>query len=290
VIGKGEPFLSPAWAGELLDVIEERPHVLFTIATHGMRIDDRLAERIGRLGNLTLLVAVDGPEPLHDARRGAGSYRRVQESFARLRRHGVVFGFTCMVSSKSHRAVVSPEFLRAQAEAGCVVGIFSRYFPMSSRAVEELALAPAELADYRRAFDEAQARAALPLLDLDEVEEHSGCHSRAGRSVYIDGITGQVAPCLRVPFAPADCRVGASAGMRLADALAHPYFVAYREKSGGCPSWCGANLEGELVAVGRLLDEHHARPATLPAYEERSREAARPKRHLPVLRSESRRP
>jgi hypothetical protein len=287
IVGKGEPFLSPTWAGELLDVIAARPHVLFTLATHGMHIDERLAERMGRLGNLVLLVAVDGPEPLHDARRGRGSYRRVHDVFARLREHHVVFGFTCMVSAKSHRALTSLAFLREQAEAGCVLGVFSRYFPLASSDVAELALDPRALADYRRDFESVQIEAPLPLLDLDDVEQHTGCHSRAGESVYIDGITGQIAPCLRVPFAPADCRVDRREGLRLAGALAHDFFAEYRARSSGCPSWCGKKLDAELGAVGELLAEHGELPARLGAYQDRSREAARPPRRLPLLSTSS---
>lgn len=290
IIGKGEPFLSPTWAGELLSVIAARPHVLFTLATHGMHIDERLAERLGRLGNLVLLVAVDGPEPLHDARRGQGSYRRVHDVFARLRRHHAVFGFTCMVSAKSHAALTSADFLRAQAEAGCVLGIFSRYFPLASDKVSDLAMDAATLAAYRRDFEAAQIDAPLALLDLDDVEQHTGCHSRAGESVYIDGMSGQVSPCLRVPFAPAECRVDRAAGLRLADALSHDFFVQYRKRSGSCPTWCGSNLDAEIGAVGRLLDAQKpeaARPPRLDAYQDRSREAARPVRRLPLLTSDA---
>ncbi len=285
VIGKGEPFLSPAWANELLDVVEARPHVFFTVATHGMHIDDALAARMGKLGNLLVLVAIDGPETLHDARRGAGSYGRVHEALERMRRHGALFGFSCMVSAKSHAAVTSPDFVRAQASAGCVVGIYSRYFPLASGAVDELTLSPGALATYRRAFSAVETSLAIPLIDLDEVEQHSGCHSRAGESVYIDGITGQVAPCLRVPFAPQECRVDRRAGVGLADVLSHSYFVEYRRSTGNCPTWCGANLDGELGAVGRLLGDHGARPERLAAYQGRT-DPARPVRRLPVLSSE----
>jgi hypothetical protein len=288
IIGKGEPFLSPRWAKELLDVIEERPHTFFTLATHGMHIDDALAERLGRLGNLLLLIAVDGPEEMHDARRGAGSYRRVQAAMARLREHGALFGFSCMVSAKSHRALTSPEYLAAQEEAGCAVGIFSRYFPLASSGIQDLALGAEELLDYRQRFDALQSQRGMLLLDLDDVEQHTGCHSRAGESIYIDGITGQVSPCLRVPFAPVDCQLEpTSAPGRLAELLGHPYFVAYRDRSQRCPSWCGANLEEELQAVHALLDQHPAStpPRSITSYEGRARDAAR--RRLPLLPPEA---
>jgi hypothetical protein len=289
VIGKGEPFLSPAWANELLDVIEERSHVFFTIATHAMHIDERLAARIGRLGNLVLLVAIDGHEEIHDARRGRGSYAKVHAALERLRRHGAVYGFSCMVSAKSKDALTSREFVRAREESGCAIGIYSRYFPLASTSVDDLALDADALADYRTRFDRARDEARLTLLDLDDVEQHTGCHSRAGESIYIDGITGRVAPCLRVPFAPEDCTLEGDVRGRLAEVLSHPYFVAYRDRSKGasCPSWCGANLEAELGAVGALLDEHVTRPVRLGPYEARARDAARPRRRLPLLRPET---
>lgn len=278
VIGKGEPFLSPKWANDLLDVIEERSHVFFTIATHAMHIDDVLAERIGRLGNLVLLVAIDGDEAIHDARRGAGSYRRVHEALARLRKHHAVFGFSCMVSAKSLAALTSDAYVEARAESGAAIGIYSRYFPLTSGHVEELALDAESLAAYRRRFEAAREKASITLLDLDDVEQHTGCHSRAGESIYVDGMSGRVAPCLRVPFAPETCVLDGVPG-RLAEILAHAYFVAYRSRSTSCPSWCGANLEGELAEVGALLDAHVPR---LVAYEARARGTTQ-RRRLPLL-------
>lgn len=264
VVGKGEPFLSPTWANELLDVIAARPHVYFTIATHGMHIDDRLAERLGRLGNALVLVAIDGDEDVHEARRGSGSYARVQAALARLEANGAVFGFSCMVSKKSLEVLTSREVIDERARAGCVVGIYSRYFPLTGESQDALALSASELARYREGFEAVRADARVLLLDLDDVEQHTGCHSRAGESVYIDGITGRVAPCLRVPFAPPDCNVD----LGLAVALAHPYFTAYRARdASSCPSWCGANLGAELESVSTLLAEHQ--PPRLVQYRRR---------------------
>lgn len=281
LIGKGEPLLSPAWAGELLDVIEARPHALFTLATHGMHLTDALAERLGSLANVVVFVAVDGPEPLHDARRGEGSYRRVRAALASLRRHGAMFGYSCMVSAKSRAAVASREFVKAQEDAGCALGVYSRYFPLASDHVDALALDGPGLDAWRADFARARDAAQIPLLDLDEMEQHTGCHSRAGESVYIDGPRGRVAPCLRVPFAPDECRVDRREGLRLADVLAHPFFQGYRDGAAACPTWCGANLDGELRAVERLLDRHATSPARLYEYQDRAR-STRPVRRLPI--------
>jgi sulfatase maturation enzyme AslB (radical SAM superfamily) len=289
VIGKGEPFLSPSWTSELLTVIEQRPHVFFTIATHGMRIDDALAARLGKLGNTVLLISVDGPRDVHDARRGKGSYALVQAALGRLRAHGAVFGFSCMVSAKSYEGLTSPEFIAAREESGAAIGIYSRYFPLTGESQADLALDAHALQVYKERFERARNASTLTLLDLDDVEQHTGCHSRAGESIYVDGISGQVSPCLRVPFAPDDCGLfpdQVEEPGRLAKALSHRFFVEYRTREKSCPTWCGANLGAELRKVTALVAEHGPVPARLPVYEERSTTA--PKRRLNVLQPETR--
>ena len=252
-----------------------------------MHIDDALAARLGKLGNLVLLVAIDGPARLHDARRGAGSYERVHAALARLRKHGAVYGFSCMVSAKSFGELTSPAFLRAREESGCAIGIYSRYFPLTGDSLSDLAISGSTLTDYRARFEQARKSAALTILDLDDVEQHTGCHSRAGESIYIDGITGRVAPCLRVPFGPEECTLTADDELcaaprrQLSEILSHRFFTEYRTRDTTCPSWCGANLELELKKVARLLDavgpgvRVERSNERLPAYEERSREAVR---------------
>jgi sulfatase maturation enzyme AslB (radical SAM superfamily) len=288
IVGKGEPFLSPAWTRELLSVIQERPHVFFVIATHGMRIDDALASALGHLGNVFVLVSVDGPRMLHDARRGEGSYDRVQEALARLRAQNVAFGFSCMVSAKNYEGLTSRAFIADREASGASVGIFSRYFPLTGESLAELALDSETLSAYTQKFDSARRQSSVTLLDLDEVEQHTGCHSRAGESIYIDGITGQVSPCLRVPFAPKDCSLGdARIRGQLATALSHRFFMEYRSREKSCPSWCGANLPAELAKVNALVSEHGSPPARLSAYEIRSHEAQ--KRRLPLLTTEKQR-
>jgi hypothetical protein len=283
LIGKGEPFLSPSFAGELLDAIDARPHLLFTIVTHGLRITRPLAARLAALGNVIVLVSIDGPPAIHDARRGAGTYQRAMAGLSLLREHGVLFGYSTTVTALSHRAVVAESFVAELAAAGASVGMYTRYFALSPQAHDTLALSPPARAEYQAAFRRLRDQAPIPLLDLDDIEEHTGCHSRAGESIYIDGQSGAVKPCLRVPFAPPDCRIDRASGRRLAAVLAHPFFVRYRQRPGDCPSWCGADLPGELRAVEQQLHECGAEEARLAGYRERSAAAGRTRRHLHIL-------
>jgi hypothetical protein len=249
-----------------------------------MHITAAQAARLARLGNVLTLVSVDGPRAIHDARRGAGSHDRVMQALALLREHGALFGYSCMVSARSWQALSTERWVRELTAAGCAVGVHSRYFPLSPGRHDELALSPASLASYREAFDAVREVSEIPLLDLDDIEQHSGCHSRTGESVYIDGITGAVTPCLRVPFGPADCSVDRAAGRRLGAVLSHPFFVEYRARTGPCPSWCGADLAGELADVERLLGHHGGASPRLASYRDLSPSADTPpaRRRLPL--------
>jgi hypothetical protein len=274
VVGKGEPFLSPERGLELCAVVAARPHLLFTIATNGTCFSPELGRALAKLGNVLLLVSIDGPKAVHDARRGPGSFEAVSRALELMRAHRLLFGFSCMVSATNHRQVTEPAFVGAMARAGCAIGVFSRYFPLSPSHWQELLLTGESLASYRAAFERLRRQPELPLLDFDEVEAHTGCLARAGISVYLDGLTGQVAPCIRAPFAPPECRIDPERPGGLGRALGHPFFVGYRAGALG-PEECCARDHGQ--SLGRLADElarHGVSSARLAAYRARTLEAS----------------
>jgi hypothetical protein len=281
VVGCGEPFLSERRAGELIDVIAGRPYLMFSIATSGVHVTEPLAARLAGLGNVLLLVGVEGPREAHDARRGPGAFERALRALERLRRHRLLFGFSAMVSHRNLEAVASPGFVRAMADAGCALGVYSRYFPIVARGCDALRLTPADLARFEAALEGARALELLPLLDLDEAERNSGCRSRAGLSVFVDGVTGRVSPCLKVPFAPPGCGLDRARGVGLAQVLAHPFFAQYRDGGEARPVCCSLDPRAELDAVGGALERAGARDEALRAAAYRDR-WARPEPQTPA--------
>jgi len=269
VVGKGEPFLSVARGRELLALANERPHLLFVVATHGLSLAPLLGE-MSKLSNLLLLVSLDGPKEVHDARRGAGTYDRVLESMRRLREHDVPFGSSTMVSGAQWREATSEAFLTDIAERGALLAVLSRFFPLSSSSPEHLILTAEALAQIRARVERIRERSAIPILDLDEIEEHTGCRSRAGLSIHIDAATGAVSPCIRVPFAPKECAITPSGHKTLVDVLRHPYFAAYRAGAGRTLHWCGEDLAAELRSVQEQMTRHGERPFRLEQYRQRA--------------------
>jgi hypothetical protein len=271
IVGKGEPFQTRERAAGLVATVAARPHLLFVVGTNGRGIDTELADRLAALGNLLLLVSVDGDRVVHDARRGPGAHAGVQRAFAELRRAGALFGFSAMVSAGSLHAVSSPDLVREQARAGCVLGVYSPYFPLAARGWRELALDAAARRTWRVLLGEARAAAPIPLVDLDELEQQVGCRARAGISIYVDGVTGQVAPCLRVPFAPPDCRLDRARGIGLRHVLAHPFLAQYRSATTDASHvGCGQDLAAELTVVaGELARAGAGEVPRLEAYRHR---------------------
>ena len=270
VVGKGEPFLSRERGLDLCAVAAARPHLFFTIATNGTCFSPELARAFAELGNVLLLVSIDGPKALHDARRGPGSFEAAIRALELMRAHRLLFGFACMVSAANHRQVTDPAHVHAMAQAGCAIGVFSRYFPLSPSHWQELLLTGCSLADYRAAFARLRRAPALPLLDFDEVEEHTGCLARAGISIYLDGLTGQVEPCIRAPFAPPECRIDPARPGGLGRALGHPFFIDYRAGALG-PEDCCAHDHG--LSLCRLADDlarHGVSSPALAAYRART--------------------
>jgi|GEM_PF-5645708 sulfatase maturation enzyme AslB (radical SAM superfamily) len=265
IVGHGEPFASMEQAFELLEIVAARPHLMFTVITNGILMPDALARRIAELSNLLLFVSIDGPRELHDQRRGIGTHDKAMEAVRRLSGVSAPVGFSSTVTRLNRETVTSGDFVSDMAAAGCVLGGYSRYFPLSPEASKTLLLSREDIRRHVSAFEDLEESSPIPLMDLDEIEKHTGCRSRAGLTVYIDGLTGQVTPCIRSPFAPAACRVDRHGGGGLAQILAHPFFVHYRRETETCRPWCGENPVREFSAV----------EAELAAFGESAAEAAR---------------
>jgi len=94
VISGGEPFLYRSEGKDLLDVAEAHPDMYFLVYTNGSQIDKKTAARMGRLGNMTPAISVEGKMATTEARRGEGVFGKVMNAFGNLRTSGVPFGLS----------------------------------------------------------------------------------------------------------------------------------------------------------------------------------------------------
>jgi uncharacterized protein len=110
----GEPLvLDPAWYRHAIEVIEERMPsrvaVTHSIQTNAMLLDDDWCAFL-REGNVQIGVSVDGPAPLHDARRktrsGKGTLAATLRGIERLRESNIPFH---AITVLTHAALEFPD-------------------------------------------------------------------------------------------------------------------------------------------------------------------------------------
>ena len=229
VIGKGEPFYSQEDKDKLFALAKRHDDLNFAIFTNGMTLQESDAIKIKQVENIYPIVSLDGLGKINDARRGAGVYEQIMNSMNLMNRHGLIFGYCATAYQENYRHVLSPEFVNAMAEAGCKFGLYLRFLPLAKDAQVDMILTEHDEAEYDRLFEEVKTKVSIPLIDFDAFERWHGCRARRGSIIYIDGVTGKVAPCAKTPYAPPECNIYVNPHQnRLLEILRTDFFACYR--------------------------------------------------------------
>ncbi|MBM3237934.1 radical SAM protein [Candidatus Poribacteria bacterium] len=229
VIGKGEPFYSQDDKDKLFALAKRHDDLNFAIFTNGTTLQESDAVKIKKLENVYPIVSLDGLRKVNDARRGAGVYERVMSSMNLMNRHGLIFGYCATAYRGNYRHVLSPEFINTIAEAGCKFGLYLRFLPLAKDAQADMILSERDEVEYDILFEKVKAEVSIPLIDFHLFERWHGCRARRGSIIYIDGVTGKVAPCAKTPYAPPECNIYVNPHKnRLLEILRTDFFACYR--------------------------------------------------------------
>jgi len=194
VVTGGEPYLRP----EMMKLYEEYCSTLFWTVTNGTLIDETLARRIARCGNVFPVVSIEGGERETDRRRGEGVYRKVTGCMELLHAAGVHFGFSSVLTADTIDLLGSRDFVSSMVDRGCTLGVFNEFIPLSPDDKDDL---PGEQQkkQFRERLSELRKRERIILIHLpyDEYDEDGRCMAVAGGGLHINAL-GWVEPC---PFA-----------------------------------------------------------------------------------------
>lgn len=278
VISGGEPF---AWRDGGLGIVElaqMHPDCFFIVYSNGTLIDEALARRLGRLGNLSPGLSLEGLQERTDRRRGAGVYSKVVAAMRRLREAGVLFGLSLTVGRDNAEEILSDPMIDEFMERrGAAYAWIFHYMPIG-RAPELDAMAtPAQrVALWRRMWDLIHDRRLFIVDFWNSATLTNGCVAggRSGGYLYVDW-NGDVRPCVFVPYSPLNVREVFAAGGDLNDVWANPFFGSirgwqrrhgYRENGEPCgetSNWLTPCLirdhHVDFVALAR---RHEPRPAS----------------------------
>jgi MoaA/NifB/PqqE/SkfB family radical SAM enzyme len=271
VMGRGEPFFDETCTRDLCRLIGSHRFLNFIVFTNGTTLDEDDVRRLAGLENLFLFVSLDGPEEVNDERRGRGTYRKAVGLMRLLRRHGLLFGYSSTVSRPNWQAALSRAFVSSMAAEGCLLGTYIMYAPVDEGAPGGLTLDPGEVEAYASRMRDLNAAVDIPLFDFELVEGIHGCRAKRGSMIYVDGVTGRVYPCPKMPFSAPSCSLYERPHEdRLREILASDFFTGFR-RSGSRHRPCTARFGeevGRLIALGvsgREADRIAALVRKLPA-------------------------
>ena len=203
VISGGEPLMWRSRGKTLLDLLRKYQDQFFMMYTNGTLIDERMADAIAEVGNLTPAVSLEGFEEATDKRRGKGTFSKILKAFDNLRRVGVPFGVSLTATRENVEAMMSREFIDFCFEQqGAIYAWFFQYMPIGRHfTLEHLVTPEQRLAMYKAQWDYMQNKKLFFVDFWNGGPISQGCFSggRRGGYFYINW-NGDVTPCVFFPY------------------------------------------------------------------------------------------
>jgi MoaA/NifB/PqqE/SkfB family radical SAM enzyme len=188
----GEPLVYPP----LFTMLERHPSIFFQVYTNGTLMTQEKAERFAELGNVAVIVSIEGGERETDAWRGTGVYRKIMRCFEYLRNARVIIGTSATVTRQNVQAVSSLEFIDRMISLGSMAQMYFLYIPVNGRADFSLMVTPEQRDHLRRQV--RRIRDTRPVFVLDFWNDGpyvDGCIA-GGRQYFHVNAKGDVEPCV----------------------------------------------------------------------------------------------
>jgi radical SAM protein with 4Fe4S-binding SPASM domain len=292
VISGGEPLAWRDGGRSVLDLAELFPDSFFVMYTNGTLIDDAVARRMGRLGNVTPALSVEGMRERTDARRGDGVFDKVLAAMERLRREGVIIGVSLTATRENADEILSEEVVETFFDGiGASYAFVFHYMPMGRSFTLDLMMTPEQRVRlYERVWWLVRNRHIFIADFWNSATATNGCLAagRAGGYFHVNW-NGDVSPCVFFPYSPVNVKDVFARGGTLDEVWTHPFFAdirrwqrahGYRESNEACPD-CGNFLapciirdhHGDFLSLMRKhepapIDEDARAALADPAYHE----------------------
>jgi MoaA/NifB/PqqE/SkfB family radical SAM enzyme len=246
MLAGGEPLLR----GDVLDITENLPQMIFPLFTNGLLLDAGIVGRLGRQRHVVPVLSLEGRATDTDGRRGMGVHAHLVDKMRLLRSRGVFYGASITVTRANYATVTAEHFVRGLIANGCRLFILVSYIPAQG-GTEHLVLGDEQQAELARLIDAYQKRLPGLFVGFPAGEKELGGCLAAGRGLIHISSTGRVEPCPFSPYSDVSLKQ-----CSLAEALRSPFLekvrsgVAQRRNGDeGCVLW------GEREWVASLLHD-----------------------------------
>ncbi len=216
----GEPLMRK---DDLLKLFEKHKFT-FTIYSNGTLVDDKFAGDIARLGNVTLLMSIEGFREKTDFRRGKGTFDKVVAGMDHLKNHDIGFGFSICYHAKNYEEVCSDEFLDFLRMKGAWFGWMLNYIPLGKDADTSLCLNDIQRKYVKDKIEAYSKKHDFIIIDFSNMGHRDfGCVAAANEFMHINA-NGDVEPCAFFHYSDTNIN-----NISLAEALRSPFFKHFRK-------------------------------------------------------------
>lgn len=229
VISGGEPLMYQSENKTILDLAEKWNDCFFLIYTNGTLINERVALRMAKLGNITPAISVEGYENETDARRGVGIYQRIIKAKDILLSQGVPFGLSVTATKQNISSMLTESFYDFYFdEFGATYMWVFQYMPIGRDFSEDLMISPQERMKLHNIQDRLLSEKHYFIADFwNSASMSNGCIAcgRAGGGYMYINWDGNIMPCVFIPYYKDNINTLYRSGKTLSDALFSPLFV-----------------------------------------------------------------
>jgi len=218
----GEPLIRK----DMFEIYKRHNDISFQVFTNGTLIDEEAAKKLAKLGNVFIIFSLEGFAKETGDRRGEGVFKRVMQGMDNLRKVGVPFGFSTMVTRHNVDTIISDEFNDMLIEKGCLIGWNFLYIPVGPN--PDVSLMPtAEQRELMRVRGPRYIRTKKPILSIDFWNDapHMGGCIAGGRHFFHINSHGDVEPCIFIHLATDNVHEKS-----LREVINSPYFKGLRAR------------------------------------------------------------
>jgi MoaA/NifB/PqqE/SkfB family radical SAM enzyme len=211
----GEPLVYP----HLFSMLERHPKIFFQVYSNGTLLTRDHAKRFAELGNVAVVLSIEGGHKETDSWRGKGVYNKIMKAFEYLNDERVIIGSSATVTRENVYTVSSFQFIDQMISLGSFAQMYFLYLPVNGRADFSLMVTPGQRDHLRRQV--IKIRNTRPIFVLDFWNDGpyvDGCIA-GGRRYFHVNAKGDIEPCVYTHIAMDNIK-----DKRLKDALNSPLF------------------------------------------------------------------
>lgn len=220
IFSGGEPLVRK---DDIIRLCDTHPDCYFFAFTNGTLVDEAFCKELRRVGNFALAFSIEGDEAATDMRRGKGTYHKVIEAMALMKKHRLLYGYSTCYHRYNTESVGSDGFVDDMIDRGCRFAWNFTYMPVGKDAQSDLLATAQQRAWMYRRIREIREQKPIFAMDFwNDGEYTQGCIA-GGRSYLHINAAGDVEPCAFIHYSNVNIH-----DVTLLEALRSPLFMAYR--------------------------------------------------------------